>query len=148
MKMSRIIFLVFCCLGIGSAFPEEGHSTPASLHCKKAANTFFEERWGNGMVPGGETATVATYTHHANEKLGQCVILIDAKTSNVKKKSTSNHSLILYDLSDGKEYGTYEEEKSAKRLGKSLVKVTCKVNDSPCGSESEFQAMIRSYMEE
>ncbi|MDE2622779.1 MAG: hypothetical protein KGM83_06245 [Betaproteobacteria bacterium] len=148
MNIRRILFLMVCGIFSLHALADEGHETPAGLHCKKTARRFFEKRWGDGMIPGDEEATAATYTNHINGKLGKCFILIEGKTTTVKKKIASGHFLMLYDLSDGKEYGSYEEENKHRRLGKSQKNVTCRVNGAACGSESEFQAMIKPYMEE
>ena len=148
MKILRIMFLVVCGILSLQALADEEHETPAGLHCKKTAQKYFEKRWGDGMIPGNEGATAATYTYHANGRLGQCFILIDVKTSQGKKKLVSSHSQILYDLSEGKEYGSFEEEKSTPRLGKSQSRVTCTFNGGKCDSESEFEAMVKPYMQD
>ncbi|MDE1981615.1 MAG: hypothetical protein KGI81_04690, partial [Betaproteobacteria bacterium] len=148
MKILKIIILVFCGVYALQALADEEHETPAGLHCKKTARKYFEKQWGDGMIPGTEGATAATYSQHANTKLGKCFILIDVKTSQGKKKTVSSHSLVLYDLSEGKEYGSYEEEKSVKSLGKTQRSVACTVNGGKCDSESEFEAMVKPYMQE
>ncbi|MDE1990420.1 MAG: hypothetical protein KGI82_08100 [Betaproteobacteria bacterium] len=148
MKTLRIVFLIVCGILSLQALADEEHETPAGLQCKKTARKFFEKRWGDGMIPGNEGATAATYAYHANSRLGQCFILIDVKTSQGKKKLVSSHSLVLYDLSEGKEYGSFEEEKSTKHLGKTQSNVTCTINGGKCDSESEFEALAKPYMQD
>ncbi|MDE2342570.1 MAG: hypothetical protein KGL63_04125 [Betaproteobacteria bacterium] len=148
MNIRRILFLMVCGFLSLQALADEGHETPAGLQCKKTARKFFEKRWGEGMIPGDEEATAATYTNHINAKLGKCFILIEGKTTLIKKKMVSGHFLMLYDLSDGKEYGSYEEENKPKRLGKSQKSITCSVNGATCGSASEFEAMVKPFMED
>jgi hypothetical protein len=147
--LTRSCLLILCSLSSLSAFSAGLGNTDSNTHegCESYAKAQFEKEWGEGMLTDKESATLVTYTSHFNLKLNKCFMLVDVKTSFIKKKSQSFKSIFLEEVPAGKEYGAYVE-KGAKYLGKSRQSSICMVENRKCNSKSEFESLVKPYMEE
>ena len=148
MKTLRLVFLILGGFGSLHAFSQEAQRNSwSSVSCEKEAGRLFEKEWGNGMVPGKESATLATYKSHFNESLGRCFMLVHVKTTDIKKKTKTAISIFLNDVSDKTEYASYFEENEPHSKKPNRM-TTCIVAGKECASEPEFESMVKPYMQD
>lgn len=73
-----------------------------------------------------------THQNHYNTKLDKCFILVSYSKNNLK---------VLREINENKTYGSVR----SKQDGTASI---CSVLEKTCGSEEEWNALVKSYMEE
>jgi len=113
-----------------------------SQECTKLAAELWDKtavvRSAVASDPGGSKLK-SSYTNHYNSKLNKCMAVMTADTI-PKDKSGTMHNKSLFDLHENSEMATFLSD------GKQVV--LCKVQDKSCSSESEWDALVKPYMEE
>ena len=107
--------------------------------CSTRAEHFF-----NGSS-WSEKNTGAWYENHFNSRLNRCYILVNSRTS-------QGNSVFLYrvlmDVNDGKDIARYSKEVpygKADYEGKPFV---CALLEKFCQTDEDFDAFVKSYMED
>ena len=109
--------------------------------CGKSAEEYFTGRFGSGIKDDDFGRRIDTYTNHYNEKLNKCFILIDTIIiPNYKIFRTPNAKTLL-DIYKDTYYGSY----GIARDGSVNL---CEMLKKECHSESEWDALMKPYMEE
>jgi hypothetical protein len=108
--------------------------------CGKFAAEVFAKEWGTGFSNTDDGQIVADYRHHYNLRLNKCFYLelstIEPRSGDERPFSSSR----LFDLQASREIGTYHQ------LGDAVV--SCDLQDKECHSLSEYQALIKPFMED
>lgn len=107
--------------------------------CGKSAADFYKEYDPNST----------SYINHYNKKLNKCFILITV-ISKSKKSNYVIHQEWLYDVNDHKAYGSFFttiENVKGKLVRKRLDRLCTGLGES-CSSVSEWEAVIKPYLEE
>ena len=109
------------------------------------------EQASKAFAQAGYTArdAGAAYQNHYNRKLNKCFIEIENTTATSGVVWTHR---TLFDAFESKPYGTYAWRTDEKKKYWEVAPVMCEVispngEKQPCGSDDEFQNLIRIYME-
>lgn len=103
--------------------------------CAKSAADCFK-RWY------GKEDLLNHYSNHYNKKLNKCFILIISTTLPKNKPDRPSISKLLYDVNEQKEYASFFMFTDSKQI------MDCTVLGKPCSSETEWDTLIKPYMEE
>jgi hypothetical protein len=107
-----------------------------SEQCEKTAREQFQRDWKNGVVPAADGLLTADFSSHYNAKLNTCFYLLT-----VSHSAYANLKIMLFDISDGEQYGEYSGP--ADGLPK-----TCRIEAIYCASQREWDVLARAYMED
>lgn len=110
--------------------------------CGKRCDEMFRKDYGNGTDNKG---MISNYQNHYNKKLNKCFFLIMNTSVSRNKKTNKVESLImrnLFDVNENKEYGSFV------RWSYSFTPNDCRVLEKYCKSESEWDSLVKPYMEE
>lgn len=107
--------------------------------CGKISRELFTERYGNGLLQIDNQNIIVSYKNHYNKKQNKCFILVKSET--VVKREIIKTLITLGDLNENKEYGRFQFTKENKLMGCALLEKECK-------SESEWDLLVKPYMEE
>ncbi len=105
--------------------------------CAKQAEKAYRDSESKVMAMDG---SLSNFNNHYNSKLNKCFVRIDKDPYHAGEFS---HYEFLYDAYEGKlyaEYGKYSE-KDAKPF-------VCTILEKSCQSREEFDAFIKTYMED
>jgi hypothetical protein len=116
--------------------------------CGKRAEQVFKS--DNPGQPGGAAITntdegqnITSYQNHYSSTLNKCFYLLITNSMNYKKQPQYMTTLItLLDLNENKEYGTFF------RRSDSREPTHCNVQQKICHSQSEWEELLKPYMEE
>jgi hypothetical protein len=116
--------------------------------CGKTCKDAFEREWGrDGVVTNKENQMRASYRNHYNVKLNKCFYL-QSVTIYPKDRTESVHEeQLLYDINENRAYGTFHLMFTYDKPFKDTPD-TCYLLETPCRSRSEWELLIRPYMEE
>ncbi len=107
--------------------------------CSTRAKHFFDESsWS-------EKNSGASYENHFNNRLNRCFILVKSSTSQGNSRFLYR---VLMDVNDGKEIAQYHKQVpygQAEYAGKPFV---CAILEKFCQTDEEFDAFVKSYMED
>lgn len=108
--------------------------------CKKSADAWFEKEWGHYSEKN--KIILADYECHYNKKLNKCFVVESNITIPKNKKGIKIVSYRLFDINANKIYGQW--------LGGVLqyvidMRSSIKVE---CSSKSEWDLLVKPYMEE
>lgn len=109
--------------------------------CRKSAEEFFTGRFGSGIRDDDFGQRIDTYTNHYNEKLNKCFILIDTVIIPNYKIFRTSSAKTLLDIYKDSYYGSY----GIARDGSVNL---CEMLNKECHSGSEWDALVKPYMEE
>jgi hypothetical protein len=116
--------------------------------CAEGAKKFFLES-GNklGVWSDEKNIYISGFECHYNKKLDKCFILTQNTTSSKNNKEDDPvwFFINLFDVFEGKEYGTFWREQH-KNFNWPVRQ--CEVSGKKCSNEQEFRNLIRPYMEE
>lgn len=114
--------------------------------CGKRAVERIKEIGGEGVSSDKDRQYITTYTNHYNTRLTKCFVVLrvegipkgksDAKDLGISTDKT------LWDINENKQYGEFF------RFFKTSNANECEVGGKACRSESEWDALVRPYMEE
>lgn len=107
--------------------------------CGKISRELFTEKYGNGLLQMDNQNIIVSYKNHYNKKLNKCFILVKSET--IVKREIIKTLITLGDLNENKEYGRLQFTKENQLVGCALLEQGCK-------SESEWNLLIKPYMEE
>ena len=107
--------------------------------CGKSSRELFTERYGNGLLQIDNQNIIVSYKNHYNKKLNKCFILLKSET--VVKREIIQTLITLGDLNENKEYGRFQFTKENQFVG-------CVLLEKECKSESEWDLLVKPYMEE
>jgi hypothetical protein len=144
--MSRGAFRKIALLVAGAFLIGVAHAQPDKVlyelqeRCGKQAAQTFQKEWGGNAVSAKDAQVVANYENHYSPRFNKCFYLeISTTYPRAALNKTNIKTLRIHDLNENKKYGTFIE-------GTPLH--VCEVQDRPCGSEAEWRALVRSFMEE
>jgi hypothetical protein len=114
---------------------------------KRAEQVFKNDNPGQSagvvLTNTDDGQTITTYQNHYSATLNKCFYLMITTGVNYKKQPQYTTKLMtLFDLNDNKEYGTFFKRSD------SSVPTHCNVQQKICHSESEWQELLKPYMEE
>jgi hypothetical protein len=108
--------------------------------CGKRAAEVFNREYGPGSNTKGEQIRF-NYENHYSARLNKCFFL-EIAVSYEKEKSTSSKIMRLFDLNDKRQYGTFVSGPTES------TPLTCVVRGKSCQSESEWQQLVKPFMED
>jgi hypothetical protein len=105
--------------------------------CSKAAEVLFKQnKW--------DKDTLADFTNHFNSKLNKCFSL----TSSLKASGKTLFSFQeLIDVHEGKAYAVYAKSTPPGKADYEVKPFVCEMLDKYCHSAEEFDAFVKTYME-
>lgn len=143
----RLLLILNCFYSFNCYSAPHENAYDNNDRCGNAGKREFERKWVDGTPSNQGSLTYATnYKTHYNAALNKCFMLVKIITSNTKKSAASNNSVVLIDVYEGVEFGSYGE-RSGKFIGKSRGAFTCVVNQTKCASKEEFDQQVKIYME-
>ena len=120
--------------------------------CAEGAKKFFFERIDLYGGTWGEFSNEKEFgwnkfQSHYNRKLDKCFIRIVCTRypKNRKEDEPIFYSIELFDIFEGKEYGSFWRERY--KNNKTPI-IRCEVGTNKCTNEQEFENLIHSYVEQ
>lgn len=113
--------------------------------CGKQASAEFKREFGTGIDSTKKGTTFTTFRNHYNARLNACLYLLTSNGFVTDAQGKSNppfRSQNLFDINENHELGTFWKREDVDKP------MQCQVNGKPCRSEAEFEALIKSLMEE
>lgn len=140
-KNMGIIILLTCSFfllptNIYSSSIKEDHELREK--CGKYCKEYFSKTYGNGMIEVGDGQENWTYDNHYNEKLNKCFILTTTLVS-TKNKMYGGKRKEIFDILEKTSYGEF------LMIDGQLI--FCNVLEEKCKSESEWDLLVKPYME-
>lgn len=114
--------------------------------CGKGAVEFFKKYYG-GQRYYEDSNDNSSYTNHYNKKLNKCFILL--KTDSIPRNETElqkngiTRDIGLWDINESKRYGQFFQFSNLDK-----EPTFCNVSGKHCNSETEWDALVKPYMEE
>jgi hypothetical protein len=113
--------------------------------CGKNAKEFFSRENGDGIIKTKYGQLEITYTNHYNKKFNKC-FLMTTLTNYVYKNNQPEYarsfSIQLTDINENKSYGRFSN------IYKQNKPVFCLVADTTCYDFTQWENLVKSYMEE
>lgn len=108
--------------------------------CSKAAKVFWDDnpQWDAGYGYGYD------HTNHFNSKLNRCFMLVSRITIGEHAGYTADTSKLLLDVNEGTTIGQIQDRVTG---GEEDIPL-CDMLDKRCKTEDEFDAFVKSYMEQ
>jgi hypothetical protein len=110
--------------------------------CARDALAWYKQ-WDD--VPGvGGVPVISSYTNHYSSKLGGCFIVVkrtEIATDKATGKDGSSHSITLADVLENHDLGLLDTYPNGSLIA-------CEVNGRACTSVSDWNALLKPYMEE
>ena len=112
------------------------------VQCKQQSENFFRQWYPSPSWKDNLDANwVANFNNHYNKKLNECFILTTATgLSKRKGKLRTDVLKYLFDVNENKEHGVYSKVDNTEN--------ECKLLDRFCKSESQWDLLVKQYMEE
>jgi len=144
-KILLAIILVICFCGTANA--------QSTLALQEKCAEFVKKSLGEGGVIDRDKTggfTMIGYTNHYNKKLDKCFALVSwtTLTHTIKGQEQTHFDQELWDAMDGKQLGVYYSNRVKEGSSWKYYENGCKVGDTICHSKTEFEALIKPYMEE
>ena len=112
------------------------------VQCKEQSETFFRQWYPSISWKDNDGANwTANFNNHYNKKLNKCFITTTA-TSFIKRKGKLRMEVLKYlsDVNENKEYGIYNKIDNTE--------IGCKLLERFCESQSQWELLVKPYMEE
>jgi hypothetical protein len=150
MKILVLIALLF----IGMIFFLFGNSYADSIkeehklqeRCDEGAEKYFKRFYGSGYYKSSEGTSLYHYISHHNRKLNKCFVLLTGQLSPQNMEEMEKHGITtdkeLWDINENQVYGWF------LKFDKFKKPVNCGVSGKHCNSESEWDSLVKPYMEE
>ena len=150
MKRACLIFALAAPIFVAARVSAEPNKEQYELQerCGKRAEQVFKSdnpgQAGGGIITNTKDGhNITTYQNHYSAPLNKCFYLLIVTGINYKKQPQYTTILMtLFDLNENKEYGAFF--KRSDRDGPAQ----CNVQQKICHSESEWQELLKPYMEE
>jgi hypothetical protein len=110
---------------------------------KRAAEVFKSIYKGGGVTSTENGQDIMTYQNHYSAIFNKCFFLEIRTSVNYKTQDRGTSTMItLFDVNENKDYGTF--------FMRSVdgVPITCNVEQKICHSRSEWDELLRPYMEQ
>jgi hypothetical protein len=109
--------------------------------CGKRSAEVFKSVYGGGDVTNTEAGqSIATYQNHYSTTFNKCFFLETVTSLNYKKQNSTSTMMTLFDVNENKDCGTFFKIDGTP--------VTCYVQGKSCHSESEWEELLKPYMEQ
>jgi hypothetical protein len=155
-----IIFILFFVPIV--IYAQDNPTSPTSVkevyelqeRCRKSSEEWYERMWGGQpMHKDKESSMLIYYQNHYNRKLNRCLILEEVVHMPKNRKDTSLTFLNLSDVNENNKIFAHSiftsaSDPSKRTLFTSQHGVMCKVLDKTCRSWSEWESLIKPYMED
>jgi hypothetical protein len=113
--------------------------------CSKRAEERFKKEYPSTIVSNKDGTLMVNYTNHYNRRLNKCFVVLTAisipENKETKVMFGVSRDKTLWDINENKQYGAFSE------FSKSGL-VQCEVMEKHCNSESEWDALVKPYMED
>jgi hypothetical protein len=109
--------------------------------CGRQASETFKMEHGSNVTNTSEGQTVANYENHYNARLNKCFYLEIAMIFPRTKDRKMSTSLRLFDLHENREFGSYFRFDGGPVM-------QCAVDEKSCGTEQEWRALTKPFMED
>jgi hypothetical protein len=113
------------------------HAYEMQEKCANDAREWYKHWWENPKDSGLNIPS--TYTNHYNVKLDRCFLVVDAT---VFGKKSASKMKTLVDVLENREMGAFDETSGLGVLSQ------CEVAGAHCGSDAEWDALVKPYMEQ
>jgi hypothetical protein len=110
--------------------------------CGKRCEEYFRKEYGNGSNNTYSGQMMSGYQNHYNKKLNKCFIIITNTSIPNDKETDVLLMKSIYDFNENKSYGDFD------KYNKKNNPEHCNVLDKKCESESEWDSLVKPYMEE
>lgn len=110
--------------------------------CGKHAAETFKREFGTGEFKDKDGRAVWTYRNHYNAKLNKCFYLKSSARFPMKKEEGITESRTLYDIHENQVYGVFVRNSGDNKP------ITCSVLNTQCSSASEWESLIKAFMED
>ena len=125
----------------------------STLALQEKCAEFVKKNLGEpGVIDRGkkDDLSMMGYTNHYNKKMDKCFVLISYThfTHTAKGQDQTQFHQELWNAMDGKEIGLYSSNQVKEGSSWKHYENGCKVGDTICHSKTEFDALIKPYMEE
>jgi len=141
MKISILLVLSFLSLSFMSYAASDKENYELQEKCGKRAEEYFKRSFGTGISTDGKQSMLSHYTNHFNSKLNKCFILVTTTIVQMDKPELSKYLKMLSDINENKNFGNFSKN------GSEIISI-CNVLDKGCYSESEWDSLVKPYMEE
>ena len=149
--MKRILSIALFLIGIIFSLFADGYAASIKEEyelqdrCGKRVEERFKKEYGNGIVSNKDGTMMVNYTNHYNRKLNKCFVLVAGmsipKDKETKDKQGFSTDKTLWDINENKQYGGFFKFSEGGLM-------QCEVLGKHCNSESEWDALVKPYMEE
>ena len=114
--------------------------------CDESAEIYFKKFYGSGYYKSYEGTSLYHYVSHYNRKLSKCFVLLMGELIPNNMEEMEKHRVTtdkeLWDIDENRVYGWFFKFDKFKKP------VNCKVKGKDCNSESEWDSLVKPYMEE
>jgi hypothetical protein len=112
--------------------------------CKKRAVEKFKEEHQNGSRwSDPDTNFISEQSNHYNRKLNTCFVVTIDRRIPIKENDTGIwKNKQLWDINEMKRYGLFSKYSNIS------IPITCEVSGTPCNYETEWDSLVKPYMEE
>jgi hypothetical protein len=144
----RVIYLSFALATIfaipeTSAEPNKDQYELQERCGKRAEEAFKNDYAGGGVTNTKDGQNVTAYENHYNAMLNKCFFLEIVTSVNYKTKDKSISTMItLFDLNEHKAYGSFFKRSDFS------VPLECYIQEKSCHSQSEWEELLKPYMEQ
>jgi hypothetical protein len=146
-EMKRLFLVLFFTVTIASQV-----NAQSTLLLQEKCAEVVKKSLGEGGISrdsNGDMTSVG-YTNHYNKKLDKCFVLISSTifTHTAKGQDQTQFSQNVFNAIEQKEIGSYYSNMVKEGSSWKNHVNSCKVGDTICHSKTEFEALIKPYMEE
>ncbi len=113
--------------------------------CDVSAETYFKRFYGSGYYKGHEGISLSHYISHYNRTSNMCFVLLMEQLvpNNVEEAEKYGNTTFkeLREIKENRVYGSF------LRFYKFKKPIKCEVLGKECNSESEWDSLVKPYME-
>lgn len=148
MHKGSVSFIILICLFL--LLPSNTYSSSINEDyelkekCGKTSREYFEKKHGNGIVNNEVLQTRLSFENHYYKKMNICFFLSSSNGFMKDKNGNLTERIIgkiLLDVNENKTYGSFVS-------GSKSSVVACEVMGNICKTESEWDLLVKPYMEE
>jgi hypothetical protein len=112
--------------------------------CGKRAAEVFKSYNPGGEITNTDTGQdIVTYQNHYSARFNKCFVLQITTSVNFRSSNKSMSTLMtLFDVNENKDYGQFFKSSLYE------IPTTCEVQKQVCHSQTEWEELLKPYMEE
>ena len=148
MRKISIIFIILGLIIVNNAYTGSiKEEYELQERCKDSADKWFQKEWGGKHLSSDKEMTLmADYRCHYNKNLNKCFIILTSISIPKNKKDKSIETVVLFDINENKEYGSYDKIQNESGYGYVLnMKNNGKVE---CFAKVSWELLVKPYMED